>query len=133
MQPVQTRTKRNVTLHNHEYIEHDKGIHMPTPKRHLNNAAKQKSYRTRNAETRNREQLAKGIPRASPISAMPSKGRWNAQIQLAHTLLDQARQEMEDYCGERSEQWQESENAIEMQERVELIEEVLEVFDNLMN
>ena len=104
---------------------------MPTPLQHLNIAAKQKAYRARQAQVRNQEQLAKGMPRAAPISTMPSPKRWNAQIELARVALETVQQEMQDYHADRSELWQESEKGADFLQRVEAIEEMLQQFDTL--
>ena len=51
---------------------------MPQHRRHADAAAKQRAYRTRQAEARLAEQRAKGLPPAAPIPTLPSHARWQA-------------------------------------------------------
>jgi|GEM_PF-790831 len=71
---------------------------MPQPRRHADAAAKQRACRQRQAETRRREQEAKGLPPAPAIPTMPSRPRWAALVAQARLMLETARHEMQAYA-----------------------------------
>lgn len=106
---------------------------MPTPKCYPSNAAKQRAYRNRQAQARNQEQRAKGLPPVSPIPTMPGTRRWNAQVHLALAALQAAHQEMDAYYDDRSEAWQEGEKGRDLQERLQSIEDILDQLDSILN
>jgi hypothetical protein len=62
-------TNRNVTIHE------GGGNRMPQPRRHLDNAAKQRAYRVRQDLARPEGQQAKGLPYASTYGSAPAHGR----------------------------------------------------------
>jgi hypothetical protein len=84
---------------------------MPQPRRHQDNAAKQRAYRARRACSRRAEQQAKGLPPAPPLPTLPSRARWQALLTQARLALETARDEMQAYYEDRSEAWQAGERA----------------------
>ncbi len=77
-----------------------------------------------------RQSYAKSLPGLAPIPTMPSKRRWDALIEHAHSLLGTAHDEMTCCYGERSEDWQETDNAQELQCRIDSIQETLKTLEN---
>jgi hypothetical protein len=57
------------------------------------------------------------------VPTIPGNARWRAAIEQAYTLLEQTANEMQNYHDDRSEQWQESERASELLERIEALED----------
>ncbi len=104
---------------------------MPTPRQHTSKADRQKAYRERQAAARLAELSAKGLPRAAPISTMPSTARWKATQRLASELLQTTFDEMTDYQQERSEVWLESRQAEAFQETMDRLEEAIEALGNI--
>lgn len=104
---------------------------MPTPRQHSNPAARQKAYRERQALQRAEELSVKGLPPAPLIPSMPGTARWNAMIQGAGALLQTAHDEMEEYHGERSDTWQDSERAEALQAKIDALGEVLALVEEL--
>jgi hypothetical protein len=62
---------------------------------------------------------------------MPGSARWNAAIARAQALLESVRAEMEQYHGDRSDAWQESERGEAFTERLEAIEAVCNELEQL--
>lgn len=98
---------------------------MPQPKQHASNANRQKSYRKRCAQARNAELAGKGLPTLPAISTMPGWPRWNASANMAHELIDQTLNEMQEYFDDRSQEWQESERGGQHQQRIDAVEAAL--------
>jgi len=99
---------------------------MPQPRKYVSRAAQQAEYRKRQAAERRRLLESKGLPVLPAISTIPGHARWNAMILYAQTLLTDAADEMQEYHDDRSEEWQDSDKAEAMLERVELIQEAAE-------
>jgi hypothetical protein len=99
---------------------------MPQPRKYANRAAQQAAYRKRQAHEQQRLMASKGLPLLPAISTIPGHARWNAMLLQAHTLLTDAADEMQEYHDDRSEEWQESEKAEAMLERVDLFQEAAE-------
>jgi hypothetical protein len=104
---------------------------MPTPKKHESAAIRQKTYRTRMAAATKSALKAKGFPPAPVIPTMPGTRRWSAMKEHAAALLGAVLSEMEDYMGERSEAWAESEKADEFQEDINQIEEACQQLETI--
>jgi len=104
---------------------------MPTPKMHVDSAARQRAYRKRRAADRKAELLAKGLPATAPIPTMPSLARWRALALQARALVEIMQDEMKAYADERSETWQESENGESFRERLERIEEARDALEGI--
>ena len=104
---------------------------MPTPRKHDSRAARQRACRTRQTAARRAEREAKGLPRPTPVPTKPGAARWTALREQARALLETLRREMEAYCEERAEQWQESERGETMWETVLRIEEIQAEMENI--
>jgi hypothetical protein len=63
---------------------------------------------------------------------MPGTRRWKAALTLAHRLVEEVCEQMQDYSDQRSEAWQESERAQEFVARLEAIQELREQIDLLL-
>jgi len=99
---------------------------MPQPRRHPDNAAKQRAYRARQVQARTQEQQAKGLPPAAPLPTVPSRARWQALLTQAQRALETVQSEMLAYYDNRSEPWQESERGIALTEDLEQLSAVLD-------
>lgn len=62
---------------------------------------------------------------------MPGTARWGAMLALAVNALQTTRDEMEDYAGERSEEWQEGEKGEEHQARIDAIDDALGTLEEI--
>jgi hypothetical protein len=106
---------------------------MPRPRytedRTLTRAEIQKAYRERQKQARAEELKQKGIPASSPIPTIPAAPRWNALLEAARASIETARDEMQSYFDDRSEEWQEGERGQAMQERIEQLETALEALE----
>jgi len=105
---------------------------MPTPRRYDNRAQQQAAYRQRLAHARTQEQRSKGLPPLPPIATMPGTRRWEAMTQQAVLLLQTVQEEMQDYCDERSEVWQESERGDDMTERLRAVEDAVTAIEAIV-
>ncbi|RYF51063.1 MAG: hypothetical protein EOO38_04140 [Cytophagaceae bacterium] len=104
---------------------------MPTPKKHPNQAEKQRAYRERQREARRNEQQAKGLPALPSIPTLPGTTRWRAMVEAALVQLETTRDEMESYVAERSEAWQESDRAGEYRTHIETIEGAIAMVEEI--
>jgi hypothetical protein len=100
---------------------------MPQPKHYASHAERQAAYRNRCKRARNAELAAKGLPAMPAISTMPGWPRWNAALNMAHEIISTTASEMQDYFDDRSEAWQESEQADAHQEKIEAIQAILDM------
>jgi hypothetical protein len=75
---------------------------MPMPRKHPNAAARQAAYRARR-----REEAQVAGPLA-PLPGRPGPRRWKAMHIQALGLVEQLAEELEAYCEERTEAWQDS-------------------------
>ena len=105
---------------------------MPTEKQRLQTAARQQRFRERRQEARRREQEAKGLPPLPAIPTLPGTHRWRAALRSAQALVAQVSEEMKQYAGDRSEAWQESDNAESFAERQGEVDDVLSQLDDLI-
>lgn len=97
-----------------------------TPDHILTRAEIQRAYRARQKQAREQEQKQKGLPASRPIPTMPDTPRWTALLDAARAQIETAKEEMQAYFDERSEEWQEGERGEAMQERIEQLETALE-------
>ncbi len=106
---------------------------MPQPRKNTPVAPEhqQAAYRKRQARERNVLLTSKGLPLLPAISTIPGHARWNAMLLHAQTLLTDAADEMQGYHDDRSEEWQESEKAETLLERMELFQETAEQIQQL--
>jgi len=95
-------------------------------------AARQQRFRERQQQARRSEQEAKGLPSLPAIATMPGSARWSAALRAVHALVAQVSEEMQQYAEDRSEAWQESEQAERFAERQEAVEAVLSQLDDLI-
>ena len=93
---------------------------MPTPRKYATNAARQAAYRRRDTAS----------PAASP-PATPGTRRWMALLGHARFLLATVTREMTTYGTERSNAWQESERGETFTERIETVEAILDLLEEL--
>ena len=104
---------------------------MPQPRRHQDNAAKQRAYRARQAQARRDEQQAKGLP-ACPAAGHPAQPRPLAGAPRAGPAsLETARDEMQAYYDDRSEAWQQGERAAALAEQIDQLGVVLDELEAL--
>lgn len=96
---------------------------MPQPRKYATRAEQQAAYRNRQLRAQQDLLARKGLPRLPAIPTIPGNQRWNAMIEQACTLLTEAAGEMQRYHDDRSDAWQESDTAEEMQARIELLQE----------
>ncbi|MDR3455133.1 MAG: hypothetical protein P4L96_20400 [Rhodoferax sp.] len=99
---------------------------MPQPRQYADNAAKQRAYRTRQAQARLAEQAAKGLPPVPPLPTVPSSARWQALLTQAQLYLQTARDEMHAYYDARSDAWQQGERAATLQDQLDCLEQALD-------
>jgi len=94
---------------------------MPQPRKYESQAAKQRAYRARLA-SQNR-------PTAKP--GAPGYPRWRKAIAEATALLDSVYEELNEWMQERSEKWQESDRAGELEADKDMLYEATELLANL--
>ncbi len=104
---------------------------MPQSRRYADNAAKQRAYRARQAQAREEERHAKGLPPRAPLPTMPSRARWEGLVAQARQVLALACDEMQTYYDDRSEAWHESERAAAFLEDLDHLQAVLDDLDGL--
>jgi len=104
---------------------------MPQPRRHPDNAAKQRAYRARQDLARQEQQQAKGLPPLPALSTVPARARWQALLTHARLALETVQTEVQTYWDERSEAWQESGRGAAMAEELEQLVVVLDALADL--
>jgi hypothetical protein len=104
---------------------------MPTPRKHTNQAQRQRAYIQRQKAAQIAVLAAKNMPAASAIPTMPSQARWKALQQQAQIALETLQAEMEDYRDERSDQWQEGEKGEAFQDTLNRIAEALQAIQDI--
>lgn len=104
---------------------------MPTPRRYQDPAQRQAAYRRRSAEARKQELAAKGMPPLPIVPTIPGTRRWAAMTGQALLLLQTIQAEMQDYCEQRSDLWQESERGERMGERLQALQEAIATVEEL--
>lgn len=104
----------------------------PGPARvYATNADRQRAYRQRCQEAREREPVTSGVPPLPPLLTVPGYRRWRALIQHAHQLLGIAQAEMQVYYDQRSTAWQEGERGESFLERLEALGEAYDAVAEL--
>jgi len=104
---------------------------MPTPRKYASSAERQAAHRRRSREAVAALSAAKGLPAVSPVTTLPSIRRWQALLHAASHALESARDEMQVYVENRSEGWQDSQKAEEMQERIQAIEAAMDALQSI--
>ena len=102
---------------------------MPQPRKYESRAQQQAAYRNRCASALRSQTQAKGLPALPAIPAMPGTARWRAAARMARELLTWVCDEMQAYADDRSEEWQESERAGELTDRLTGIEQIRDALD----
>ena len=109
---------------------------MPQPRKHISPAARQKAsvrcghtlclqaaYNQRTEQARREQLTAKGLPATPAIPTIPGYPRWRHAIKQVQALLEMMHSEMEDYADQRSEQWQETQQAETLRQQIDDISE----------
>lgn len=104
---------------------------MPQPRKHADHAAREAAYRARREAARQEQLRQQGLPALPRIASLPGWKRWNASFAAAQQLIESALDEMRDYYDDRSESWQESDRGDEHQDRMSMVEEVLDAVNGL--
>jgi hypothetical protein len=99
---------------------------MPQPRKYATRSLQQAAYRERQAHAVEDLLTQKGLPALPAIPTLPGHHRWSAMICQAHSLLQSAAKEIQNYHDERSEAWQEGERAEALLARLELIQESID-------
>ncbi len=105
---------------------------MPQPAKYPNQAARQAAYRARRQQAVLDQAQERGLPPLPNLPAMPGTRRWQAALTLAHRLVEEVCEQMQDYSDQRSEAWQESDRAQEFAARLEAIQQLREQIDPLL-
>jgi hypothetical protein len=104
---------------------------MPQPRKHASPAARQAAYHQRKEQARKEQLTAKGLPATPAIPTIPGYPRWRQAIEQAHDLLEMVHSEMEDYADQRSEQWQETQQAETLRQQIDDISQASDVVSEL--
>ena len=104
---------------------------MPQPKKHASHADRQSAYRLHCQEARAEEQQRKGLPPLPALPTLPGTPRWRAPVGSARLLLETTQAEMQTYCDERTEIWQESERGQLFTERLQALETALSSLEEI--
>jgi len=104
---------------------------MPQPRKYATEADRQAAYRRRCEDSRRRQIGAKGLPPLPVLPTVPGTVRWKAALEHARLLVASIGQEMENYYGDRSELWQDSDKGEEFTARLEAIQELHEQIEEI--
>jgi len=102
---------------------------MPQPRKYESRAQQQAAYRRRCASALRSQMHAKGLPALPAIPAMPGAARWRAAATMARELLTTVCDEMRAYADDRSEEWQDSDRAEELNDKQTGIEQIRDALD----
>lgn len=97
----------------------------------LTNAQRQARWREKQKQALAQELARKNIPGPPALSTVPGRSRWIALLAQAQAALETVRSEMENYIGERSDTWQESDRAAELQEKLDQVAEALQAVEDI--
>jgi len=97
---------------------------MTTPRQYATDAERQAAYRARRAAATE----AKSLPIPPPA---PGYRRWAVILEQVQGQLEVVAEEMADYRDERSDTWQNSERCERFTERLEALEEFIELLRDL--
>ena len=106
---------------------------MPQPRKYANRAAQQAAYRARQENALQVTLALKGLPSLPVIATMPGWARWNASFRSAHEMIADTLGEMQDYFDDRSQSWQDGERGEEHQEKIALVEAVVDALSDLLS
>ena len=94
---------------------------MPQPRKYATAAERTRAYR---------ERLA-AAPLAERAAKAPTYAKWRKSLRDAHALLNATYEEIHYWMQERSERWQESDRAGEMEADRDQLQEIVESIENL--
>lgn len=95
------------------------------------NAQRQARWREKQKQAIAALQALKGIPGPPALSTVPGRVRWVALLEQARSALEVVRSEMESYIDDRSETWQESDRAAELQARLDQVADALSAVEEI--
>lgn len=104
---------------------------MATPRKYASSAERQAAYRARRSASASGGPGVGAEPQWPRIPSSPGYHRWNAMVRLAQSLTQSVVSEMTSYYETRSEGWQSSERGESFVERLESIEEVVGLMQEL--
>jgi hypothetical protein len=104
---------------------------MPTPRKYADNAERQAAYRARRCANSENDPSSKAQPCLPRVPSASGWRRWDAMIGQGRSLLETVVSEMEAYRDEKSEEWQESERGERFAERMEVIEEIVSLMQDV--
>ena len=94
-------------------------------------AQRQAAYRQRRAQAEHEREQRSGIAALPVIGNIPGTVRWRQALAGAAVYLNAVREEMSAYHSGRSERWQDSERAEVFRERLEQIEQIADLLDEV--
>jgi hypothetical protein len=86
-----------------------------------NNAERQAAYRKRRRDMIDELFSMRGLPSLPAIATIPGWPRWKEAMGRVAYQMQAIEREMSDYYDERTERWQESERAVEFDEKLEML------------
>lgn len=104
---------------------------MPQHRKYDSPAARQAAYHKRTEQAKQEQLSAKGLPTVPAIPTIPGYPRWRRAIEQTRFMLELVHTEMEDYAQERSEQWQETERADIFRQKIDDVEQIRELINEL--
>jgi hypothetical protein len=99
---------------------------MTPPKQPRSNAERQAAFRHRRRQELAALQASKGLPALPAIVTIPGWRRWRQVLEQAEQALRDVHNQMQSYYDDRSEEWQESDNADEFIEKMDAVEELVD-------
>jgi hypothetical protein len=99
---------------------------MPQSKQPRSNAERQAAFRQRRRQELTALQASKGLPALPTIAAIPGWRRWRQVLEQAEQALREVQDQMQSYYDDRSEDWQQSDNAEEFLTKMEAVEELID-------
>ena len=104
---------------------------MPRPKLYRNRAEQQAAYRQRTKRAQEQISRQKGLPTLPAIPTMPGTPRWRAAIEYAQALVIQIVDEMQNYHDDSSGNWQDSQKATDLQERIDALQTIADQIEEV--
>ena len=105
---------------------------MPQPRIYTSGAERQVAYRRRKrAAALHPHTNTSALVVLPRPTHMPGTVRWRQAVAQARGLLEIVEQEMQDYFGDRSQEWQESERGESFQERIDAMNEAKDMVEGL--
>jgi hypothetical protein len=98
---------------------------------HESSAQRQAAYRQRAHQAQVEQLVAQSLPPLPALPTVPGQARWLALLVQAQWCLTQMTNEMQQYSEKRSDAWQESDKATAFEERLEAVQEVLVMLEEL--